>query len=79
MSKTEQSKNDNMQFEAALARLEELVRALEDGSATLDESLSAFEEGIGLVRLCTERLRDAEQRVKVLVEKESGYDEQDMA
>ena len=73
------NKNNEMQFEVALARLEELVRGLEDGSATLDESLSAFEEGIGLVRLCTERLRDAEQRVKVLVEKESGYDEQDMA
>ena len=79
MRKTESSNNNEMQFEAALARLEELVRRLEEGSTTLDESLSTFEEGIGLVRLCTERLRDAEQRVKVLVETESGYNEQDMA
>ncbi|MBO7171021.1 MAG: exodeoxyribonuclease VII small subunit [Clostridia bacterium] len=77
MSKTDRSENQEMQFEAALARLEELVRGLEEGSATLDESLSAFEEGIGLVRLCTERLRDAEQRVKVLIENESGFEEQD--
>ena len=77
MNKTDRSENQEMQFEAALARLEELVRGLEEGSATLDESLSAFEEGIGLVRLCTERLRDAEQRVKVLIENESGFEEQD--
>ena len=77
MSKTDRSENKEMQFEAALARLEELVRGLEDGDASLDESLAAFEEGIALVRLCTERLQDAEQRVKVLIEKESGFEEQD--
>ena len=68
----------NIEFEAALARLEELVKTLEEGGTTLDASLAAFEEGIGLVRLCTEKLSAAEQRVKVLIETESGYQEQDM-
>lgn len=75
---TDKKETKNIEFEAALARLEELVRKLEEGGATLDESLAAFEEGIGLVRLCTEKLNAAEQKVKVLIETESGYEEQDM-
>ena len=43
-------KNDN--FEASLAELEEIVRRLEGGSLSLDESISAFEKAMGLVKLC---------------------------
>ena len=53
-------------FEAAIARLEEIVRALESGSAPLDESLTLFEEGVALVKLCNARLDTAEQKVKLL-------------
>ncbi len=53
-------------FEAALARLEEIVRALEVGQAPLDTSLSLFEEGISLVKLCNRRLDEAEQKIKLL-------------
>ena len=41
---------EKLTFEAAIARLEEIVRALESGSAPLDESLALFEEGVGLVK-----------------------------
>ena len=54
-------------FEAALARLEEIVRALDGGAAPLDESLALFEEGVSLVKLCSAKLDTAEQRVKILV------------
>lgn len=54
-------------FEAALARLEEIVRALDNGAAPLDESLALFEEGVSLVKLCSSKLDSAEQRVKILV------------
>ena len=40
-----------MTFEAAMARLEEIVRALESGNAPLDVSLGLFEEGVALVKL----------------------------
>ncbi len=53
-------------FESAIARLEVIVRALESGSAPLDESLSLFEEGVGLVKFCNEKLDGAEQKVKML-------------
>ena len=58
--------DENMSFEAAIARLEEIVRALESGRTMLDESLSLFEEGVSLVKLCNERLDGAEQKIKML-------------
>ena len=59
-------------FEEALARLEEIVRALDGGAAPLDESLALFEEGVKLVKLCSAKLDGAEQRVKILVRGEDG-------
>lgn len=64
-------------FEDALARLEQIVRSLESGSAPLDESLSLFEEGVGLVRLCNSKLADAEQKIKILVTTDQGAEERD--
>ena len=55
--------DSNIGFEAALARLEEITRQLEAGSATLDDSLKLFEEGVMLVRLCNEKLESAKLRV----------------
>ncbi len=62
----------NISFETAIARLEEIVRSLENGSAELDKSLEMFEEGAGLVRLCNEKLDKAERRIKALYKKEDG-------
>ena len=64
--------DENMTFEAAIARLEEIVRLLESGNAPLDVSLSLYEEGVALVRLCNARLDNAEQRVKILSFTENG-------
>ena len=64
--------NNEMTFESALARLEALVRVLESGNEDLNASLAAFEEGIALVRFCTEKLEGAEQRVKILLSDENG-------
>ena len=61
-----------MTFETAIARLEEIVRMLEGGSAPLDTSLALFEEGVALVKLCNQRLDTAEQRVRILTIGEGG-------
>ena len=53
----------SLTFEAALARLEETAKLLESGNVPLDESLSLFEEGISLVKLCNSKLDAAEQKV----------------
>lgn len=59
-------------FEEAMTRLEEIVQALESGDEGLDQSLKLYEEGIGLVRTCTDRLERAEQTVKMLQMKTDG-------
>ena len=57
---------EQMSFEEALARLEEIVDQLETGRLSLDEALTAFEEGISLVKLCGRRLQQAEKKVQRL-------------
>ena len=66
------NKIEDMTFEAALARLESIVRMLEGGNAALDESLSVFEEGIALVKMCNEKLEAAEQKIKILTKADDG-------
>lgn len=64
--------NKEKSFEQAMARLEEIVRALDGGSAGLDDSLGLFEEGIALVKLCNTKLEAAEQKVKLLAKGDDG-------
>jgi exodeoxyribonuclease VII small subunit len=59
-------------FEAALARLEDIVKELETGDLPLEQSLKLFEEGIKLSRLCNKRLEDAERRVEILLKNKNG-------
>ena len=59
-------------FEEAMARLEEILRALESGSEGLDSSLKLYEEGISLIRTCSEKLESAEQSVKILQMKDGA-------
>jgi len=59
-------------FEEALARLEHIVEALERGDAPLHEALALFEEGVGVARLCSRRLDEAETKIRMLLEAEDG-------
>ncbi len=71
--------DEQMTFEAAMARLEEIVHLLESGNAPLDVSLSLYEEGVALVRLCNTRLDNAQKRVKILtVGADGSFAEEDM-
>ena len=63
-------------FEEMLSRLEEIVRALDSVQTPLDTSLALFEEGASLVRLCTQKLDDAQQKVTLLTVGETGVTEE---
>ena len=63
--KTIQSPAD-LPFEAAIARLEVIVKTMEGDTVSLDESLALYEEGIALVRRLSRELEEAEQRVMIL-------------
>ena len=62
----EQKELPDLSFEEAMKRLEEIAGKLENGQASLDESLSLYEEGIRLVRFCNEKLNLAEQKIRIL-------------
>jgi exodeoxyribonuclease VII small subunit len=57
---------DHPPFEQALSELERLVRELEDGQITLEESLARYERGISLLKHCYAQLQTAEQRIQLL-------------
>lgn len=61
-----------MTFEAAMERLEQIVRAMERGDVQLDESLKLFQEGTELVRTCSKMLEDAQMQVKMVLTAEDG-------
>jgi exodeoxyribonuclease VII small subunit len=56
-------------FETAMRDLEELVERLEQGDLPLEESLAAFERGVLLTRACQTALKEAEQKVEILLRK----------
>ena len=61
---TAESEVTSLSFEAALARLEEIVRTLEKGEAPLDRSIELYREGDQLRRHCEARLKDAQMRIE---------------
>jgi len=58
--------NKPKSFEENMARLEEIVRAMERGDVALEESLKLFQEGTELVRLCGSMLDQAEMQIKLI-------------
>ncbi|MDA1371083.1 MAG: exodeoxyribonuclease VII small subunit [Proteobacteria bacterium] len=62
-------------FEQALEDLEELVTSMEEGELSLEESLQAFEKGIKLTRECQAALKNAEQKVQVLINENGDTEE----
>jgi exodeoxyribonuclease VII small subunit len=58
--------SDDLSLEGSLAELEKIVRALEEGELTLEESLKAFERGVSLVRRCNALLDGAEQKIEIM-------------
>lgn len=53
-------------YEGAMKRLQEIVKALENGGLTLDDSVKLFEEGARLAKFCNDELKNAEQKIIAL-------------
>jgi len=62
----------NKNFEVALEELEGIVDQLESGELSLEDSLAAFEKGVGLVKLCNQKLADVEKKVELLIKDKEG-------
>ena len=59
--------NESPSFDSALAQLQQVVKSLEGGELSLEESLKAFEKGVALSRACQALLAAADQKVELLV------------
>jgi exodeoxyribonuclease VII small subunit len=68
----EQTDAQEKNFETALEELEAVVEQLETGELPLEESLVAFEKGVGLVVFCNQKLTEAEKKVELLVKNKEG-------
>jgi exodeoxyribonuclease VII small subunit len=62
-------------FETALGRLEELVKEMDSRTIPLQDLVTRYEEGVRLVRVCEERLREAEKRIEIITRNAAGEPE----
>lgn len=62
-------------FESSLSMLESIVSKIEKGDLNLESSLNEYEKGMNLVRECQKRLTDAEQRIRLITEKNGVINE----
>jgi exodeoxyribonuclease VII small subunit len=67
-------RQETVTFEKSLKELEALVAKMEQGNLSLEESLQHFERGIQLTRVCQQALKEAEQKVDILLKK-TGQDD----
>ena len=64
--------NNSKSFEASMARLEQIVRTMEQGDVSLEESLKLFQEGTELVRSCGKLLDEAQLQIKKITVNPDG-------
>ena len=70
--------HEEVTFEQAMAELEEIVKKLEKGELTLDESISFFRRGVELTKYCSKELDEAERSITMLIEGENGVTEKEL-
>ena len=68
-------KKNTLNLEKSLSKLEKIVDELEAGELPLETAMKKFEEGVKLTRTCQSFLKDAEQKVKILIKKSKNNDE----
>lgn len=75
--KTPKKISKPLDFETAIAELEQLVETMEQGEVSLEDSLKHFERGIELTRTCQKALHEAEQKVQILTQEKAQDSLQD--
>lgn len=70
-SKPKQSRSE-LNFEGAMDRLEAIVELMESGKLALEELIVRYEEGMNLVKVCQERLANAEQKIDIIARNSAG-------
>ena len=71
----EKKHKQDFNFEKALENLDKLVSSMENGELSLEDSLKAFETGIKLTRECQTALKEAEQKIQLLINEKGDTEE----
>ena len=64
-------------YETAMERLEEITEQLEAGDPKLEEAIKLYTEGLEIAKFCTEKLDDAETKIKLIAEKNDRFEEEE--
>ena len=65
---------ENASFEKSLNELEKISEQLSNADISLDEAIALFEKGVKLSKECSDKLRDAKQKIEVLTDTGSDAD-----
>lgn len=66
-------KNEDLNFESALEKLQQIVEELEKGGLSLDETLAEFSQGMKLLKFCHQKLDKAEKKIELMLEKDGEF------
>ena len=72
MSSKQKQREAELNFEGAMDRLEKLVEQMESGKLPLEDLIVRYEEGMNLVKICQERLANAEQKIEIIARNSAG-------
>ena len=72
MSSKSKPRETGLNFEGAMDRLEKIVEQMESGKLPLEDLIVRYEEGMNLVKICQERLANAEQKIEIIARNSAG-------
>jgi exodeoxyribonuclease VII small subunit len=72
MSSKPKPREAQLNFESAMDRLEKIVEQMESGKLPLEDLIVRYEEGMNLVKICQERLANAEQKIEIIARNSAG-------
>ena len=72
MSSKPKPREAELNFEGAMDRLEKIVEQMESGKLPLEDLIVRYEEGMKLVKICQERLANAEQKIEIITRNSAG-------
>jgi exodeoxyribonuclease VII small subunit len=72
MSSKPKPRQAELNFEGAMDRLEKIVEQMESGNLPLEDLIVRYEEGMNLVKVCQERLANAEQKIEIIARNSVG-------
>src|SRR6266446_6476295 len=72
MSGKPKQRDEGLNFEGAMDRLETIVEQMESGKMPLEDLIVRYEEGMNLVKICQERLASAEQKIEMIARNSAG-------